>query len=470
MFNRFFRWLRGVMNKVLKTDETRQAGIAIAVTDEMQQAIKDWILMYKGLSPWLATNKQSLGIPALVASEIAMMVTLEAEVNIAGSGRADWLSGQFDPIREALRLEVEYACADGGLVFKPYVDGGDIAVDYVHADDFYPTSFNSRMEITGAVFVERKRIGNSLYTRLEWHHIEDGGYVITNRAFKGTNDYDLSQDVPLTAVDEWASLEPVVTIANIDFPLFAYLRIPLGNTIDPKSPVGVSVYEKAKDVIKEADKQYQRLLWEYEGGELAIDAVEDAFDINPVTKEVQLPVGRDRLFRPNKLDPKTLSGESLFKTFSPALRDESYLQGLNKLLQRIEDLCGLSRGTLSDPNDDARSATEIKVQKQRTYSTVTTIQKATQKAVEGLLRAMDALATLYRLCPAGKYTVSCVWDDSIVVDAETERQRDMAEVRDGLMQPWEYRVKWRGEDEAKAKAAVGDTTGVDDDTVMNFTE
>lgn len=470
MFDRFIRWLKGVMSKMLSAKDAKQIGIPIVVSDTMQLAIKDWILMYKGLAPWLASEKQSLGLPAMIASEIAMMATVEAEVNIAGSPRADWLNMQFEPVREALRLEVEYACAEGGLVLKPYVDGNDIAIDYVHADDFYPTAFNSRMEITGAIFVERKQIGNSQYTRLEWHHIEDDGYIITNRAFKGTNDYDLSQEVPLESVDEWASLEPVVNIVNVDFPLFAYLRVPIGNTIDPKSPVGVSVYEKAKDVIKEADKQFQRLLWEYEGGELAIDTVEDAFDIDPVTKEVSLPVGRDRLFRPNKLDPKNLNADTLFKTFSPALRDDSYIQGLNKLLQRIEDLCGLSRGTLSDPNDDARSATEIKMQKQRTYSTVTTIQKATQKAVDALLKAMDALATLYQLCPAGKYSAAYVWDDSIVVDAETERQRDMTEVRDGLMQPWEYRMKWRGEDEKKAKAAIAGSTEPDDDEILHFNQ
>ena len=468
MFDRFLRWLRGVIKKVLGNKEINRIGVTIAVSDEMQQAIRKWILMYKGQADWIGPEKQSLGLPSLIASEVAMMVTLEAEVNIAGSKRAEWLTEQFAPVMENLRLAVEYACAEGGLVFKPYVDGENLAVDYVHADDFYPTSFNSRMEITGAIFIERKKISNTQYTRLEWHQITDTGYMITNRAFKGSGNYDLSQEVPLTSVDEWADIQPEVKIQNVDFPLFAYLRIPIGNTIDLKSPVGVSVYEKASDVIKEADRQYQRLLWEYEGGELAIDAVEDAFDIDPKTKEVRLPAGRDRLFRPNKLDPKNLNADTLFKTFNPTLRDESYSQGLNRLLQRVEDLCGISRGTLSDPNDDARSATEIKVQKQRTYSTVTTIQKATQKAIDSLLRAMDATATLYSLYPAGAYNTAYVWDDSIVVDAETERQRDMQEVREGLMKDWEYRVKWRGEDAAKAKAAIADTTP-DDDELLDFT-
>ena len=46
------------------------------------------------------------------------------------------------------------------------------------------------------------------------------------------------------------------------------------------------------------------------------------------------------------------------------------------------------------------------------------------------------------------------FEDSYIIDKESERQRDQQEVRDGLMNKWEYRVKWYGEDEATAKAML----------------
>ena len=46
------------------------------------------------------------------------------------------------------------------------------------------------------------------------------------------------------------------------------------------------------------------------------------------------------------------------------------------------------------------------------------------------------------------------FDDSYIIDKESERQRDLQEIRDGIMQPWEYRVKWYGEDEATAKQMI----------------
>ena len=47
------------------------------------------------------------------------------------------------------------------------------------------------------------------------------------------------------------------------------------------------------------------------------------------------------------------------------------------------------------------------------------------------------------------------FEDSYIIDKESERLRDQQEVRDGLMQKWEYRVKWYGEDEATAKNMAG---------------
>ena len=43
------------------------------------------------------------------------------------------------------------------------------------------------------------------------------------------------------------------------------------------------------------------------------------------------------------------------------------------------------------------------------------------------------------------------FEDGYIIDKEAERARDLVEVQERLMQPWEYRVKWYGEDEETAK-------------------
>ena len=69
------------------------------------------------------------------------------------------------------------------------------------------------------------------------------------------------------------------------------------------------------------------------------------------------------------------------------------------------------------------------------------------------------LAFYNRKYTAG-YEFNCDFKDSILVDEETERQQDRADVAAGFMQAWEYRAKWYHEDEAAAKAMVAQEADV----------
>ena len=79
------------------------------------------------------------------------------------------------------------------------------------------------------------------------------------------------------------------------------------------------------------------------------------------------------------------------------------------------------------------------------------IQKALQTALEDLLYAMDTLATLYKLAPAGKYEASFEFDDSIIVDTQSEQVIRMQEASSGFISKEQY-LMWRyGVTEEQAK-------------------
>lgn len=474
MFAKIIAFLRAIFTQNQGTQgKGADSSLPVAVSDNMAEAIMRWRAEYTGKASWLSDGARTLNLPAQIAAELATLTALEAEVDVTGDLRADFLKEQLQPVFLNLQKYVEYAAALGGMVLKPTAHDGGVAVDAVLADDFYPTAFNARGEITAAAFVERKIVGSTIYSRVEYHSVTDKGYIVTNRAYRGRTDDDPGVEIPLSHVPEWAGLAPKTELAGIDFPLFAYLKMPLGNFIDPKSPLGVSVFARAESTIEDADRQYSRLLWEYEGGELAIHASEDAFEMDARGRAV-LPVGRERLYVPTAFSESDGAGakDGIFSTFSPALRDASYLNGLNAILQKIEDQCSLARGTLCDKTAERAqiaTATEIKMQRQRTYSTVTAMQAATEKALRELLRAADALCDLYDLCPAGNAEMTILWDDSVITDSDTQRERDRQDVRDGLMQKWEYRVKWYGETEEQARMMT-DENGLDNDSIMGFAQ
>lgn len=416
MIKEFIERIGQVIRKMLGREKIKDAiGVEVAVSDKMTNGIDLWAKMYKNEPPWKEKNTKLCGLPAAIAGEFARLVTLELKTEVTGN---DFINEEYQAVVSDIRKYTEYACAKGGLAMKPYASEGHIEVDMVQADRFFPTKFNSRGEVTAAVFAESLTVGQKVYTRLEYHQHEGTMYHINNKAFV-KQDLDnvevLGKEVPLTAVPEWANLQEEVTLKNVKMPLFAYFKIPNANNVDDTSPLGVSVYSRAINDIKEADNQWTRLLWEFEGSELAIDA-----DITLFKKDdkgnYEFPKGKDRLFRMMDLDDNA----EKYKVFAPAIRDENLINGFNAILRRIEFNVGLAYGTLSDPNTVDKTAEEIKASKQRSYSTVSDIQKSLQTALEQLVYAMDVMAQLSGLSGRKKYEMSFDWDDSIVIDKEQE--------------------------------------------------
>ena len=156
-----------------------------------------------------------------------------------------------------------------------------------------------------------------------------------------------------------------------------------------------------------------------------------------------------RLFR--QVD---LGTADTYQPFAPALRDSNYTQGLNTILMRIEDVCGISRGTLSDAADVARTATELKILKQRSYQTNADIQQAIEDTLRDVIYIMNVYCTLYEITPEGEYDVSFEWDDSIIVDIDEEINKRLTLMQNGLTSKLETRMWYFGETERQAQDAL----------------
>lgn len=420
-------------------------------SDKMDRAIELWSKMYVNESPWLTADIHSLNLAAAISGEIARAVTVEMSVKLDGGTRAKFLETQFAAhVMSHLRDKVELAFAHGGMVFKPYVDGDQIKVDFIPAGNFIPLKFGRDGRMTACVFVEQLERDTWFYTRLEIHsYDEDSGvYTIQNRVFRSQSRDTLGAEVGLSFVPEWATLEPVVNIYGLDAPLFVYMRYPQANNIDKSSPLGVSCFARAVDLIRDADIQWSNLLWEFESGQRALYV-----DLLAFKKD---DLGRPIL--PNKRLYRTIDtgGEKddFFQAWSPSFREQNILTGLDAILKRIEFTCGLAYGTLSDPTTVEKTATEIAVSRQRTYATVVDAQKALQTALEQLVAAMDVWATIAGLNPGGGYSISFEFDDSIVVDKNLQWSQDLGLVSAGIMSKIEFRMRNLGETEEVATKMV----------------
>jgi len=435
--------IQQVLNK--ESDVT----VDFALTSKMANQIELWSRLYEGKAPWLSETVQSAELPTAIASEIARMITLELKSEITGSPRAAFLNETYKRILSSLRLQVEYGCAKGGLIFKPYVTSKGIAIQYVQADSFFPIDFDGSGNMTKCVFLEQFRKGNKVYSRLEIHDLTNDILTIRNRAFLATNDYSLGSEISMAMVDRWSELAPEAKLTGLDQLPFGYFKVPLANNQDTDSPLGVSVYSRAIGVIKEADKRYSQINWEYDAKEAAVHIASSLLKYDQSRDKVIYPGGKDRLYREIEYSSGAVD-KPLIDIFSPDIRDSSLYNGFNNQLKRVEFNCNLAYGTLSDPQNVDKTATEIKTSKQRSYDFVSDCQTALQGALEGLVKAMDFYCGLYHLAPSGSYQMSFDWDDSIIVDADIEREQDREDLAAGIMRPEEYRAKWYGETEEQA--------------------
>ena len=382
--------IKGIINKMIGRQNIEEVlKVKPSISSAMITAIELWTAMYENRAPWIKgptpedkSVVKSLGLSQLIASEKARTALIEfeseittpikeikpatpnymAENNIGTDGkpepqvathvvtedipkgptdRADYLNKQYTKLKDALRVQIEYGIAKGGLVIKPIpiehkipkkypdvnatsdtlyktdtISNWEFDFDYIQANEFYPLSFDASGKMTEAAFIQRKYDKDKIYSRLEYHRLEDNVVTVINKAFETSSrssvgDEILGKEVPLDTVPEWAMLSPETKIGGVNRLLFAYFKMPEANTIDTHSPLGVSGFDKVKSLIEEADKQYSRLLWEFEGGELAIDIDREALRFvedpqNPDGGHSVMSQLQDRLFRKIDLnDEKT---------------------------------------------------------------------------------------------------------------------------------------------------------------------
>jgi len=107
------------------------------------------------------------------------------------------------------------------------------------------------------------------------------------------------------------------------------------------------------------------------------------------------------------------------------------------------------------PNKEGKTihdrAEEIKTSKQRSFSAVSKLQENLQTALEHLVYIYDVLTSLYKLAPEGKIEQSNEWDDSLIVDSESEQRIRQQEVREGLRTKVSYLMYRYGFTEEQAR-------------------
>ena len=443
---------------LLKTRAKDEFNIESIGSEQMDSWIDECVNIYKGNPCWLDGHEHidTVNFAKAICSETARLTTLGIGITVDGSARADWLQEQIDQVYFQLRHWVEYGCAYGTIILKPNGDSVDL---YVR--NRFEITHTTNGVIDGVVFFHQMPQGKKWYTRLEYHRFVDGLYMITNRCFVGASANDTRTPIDI-ALTPWAGLLEEAAIENVDKPLFGVFRTPQANNIDLDSPFGLPIFSEAIQELRDLDIAYSRNSKEIKDSKRTVLLDSDTLlssGVKVVNSAAAFAARREELELPDYVRNVRGDGKEVFyQEINPTLNTDTRLTGINALLSQIGYKVGFSNGYfVFNEQSGIQTATGVEAEQQRTIQFIKDVRDKLESCLGELIYALNVLADLYGLAPAGEYEVTFDFGD-ITYNREDDRARWWGYVTYGKVPAWVFFTKFEGMSEEDAKAMVQEAT------------
>lgn len=373
---------------------------------------------------------EEINFTSIFANKLANFVVSDSTVDIVGSSkRTQMLTDTLNLVMSKSKKIVGMQLGYGGVCLVPYINNGEILYTIVEQDRLTIDKKDGE-KITGATLLaEQKTItyGSITDTYFRWVN-----YKIENGILTMTQKYTDKQgsEIDVSNIPEWASINPVEMIMNVDRVLFGYIPSPINNRIG-NDKYGVPITFGCEHTIAEIKECLRQIAREFALSEKFVGV-----DVSMFDKDSQ---GRPKLPKNGLFKTFRSDTDDFFQEFSPAIRESSYYARLQELYTRLEKEIGVSKGFLTDMETSNATATEIKRAMYDTFTLVADIRKCFEKGLQDFIYACNVLANRYNLSPLGDYELAFNWDYSLLTDTEVEFNHYMQGVSQGVIKKEELR-------------------------------
>ena len=319
-------------------------------------------------------------------------------------------------------------------------------IEYLDAMSIVPLSVEKN-KVTEAAFVsELVKMGKE-YIYLEIHtKDENGNYVINNKYFQ-VNDGCMKPE-PLPA----GIAESVNTGSNI--PWFVLIYPNATNNIESQNGLGMAVFANAIDNLKGVDLAFNNFLRDFKlGGKKVF-----------VNKKMTYQTAEGVTVTPDDVaqslfsmigDDMDFDAKQMIQEYNPQLRVTENKDGVQSQLDYLSFKCGLGTHRYQFEGGVVKTATEYMGERQELVQHASRNMIVIEAALIELCRAILHIGKTF--CKANvnpDAVITVQFEDGFVISEEDKANRDLTLVQNGIMQPWEYRVRHMGESEEEAKAAI----------------
>lgn len=416
----------------------QQQGLTVADTS-VKDDIGVWQAWYKGkVSSFhdysvyngikrIGRTRASLGMAARVCEDWADLL-LNEKVKISTPNEV--FNTKFSEVLEsngfyaAANRLVELTFAYGTGAFVTYLGAsGDIVIDYIRADMIYPITISGG-RVTECAFASSVAVDGKDAYYLQLHLLTDSGYIIRNIYI------DAKTGAEIAPPDE---VVPEV-VTGLKTPLFTIIKPNKTNRRKVDSPYGASCFAGAIDQLKAVDLVYDSMLNEFNLGKKRIFVPLSMARMQGSADTGLTPVfdNKDVVFH---AVPENADGDNKITESDMKLRVAEHTQGLGEALKLLSLACGLGADRYSfDSSRGLQTATAVISEKSELYQSKSKHELVLRAALKDLVIAIGALLGI----DVKAHEVNIDFDDSIIVDKESERAKMLQEVTAGIISKEEY--------------------------------
>lgn len=409
-----------------------------------KKVAEDWanLLMNEKVKITLEGEKEQAFFDSVCTENNFMVKANEAQEVKASVGTAAYVP------------RVEGAVADSNT---GDVSGGKIKIDFVSAPHIFPLSWENGI-VKECAFSSQRVIKNEKYVYLQIHRLgSDGRYVIENVLYLDSNGN--LKEVPNSEVPGFENV-PEKVRTNSAERQFVIDRLAIANNVDVSIPMGIPAYANAIDNLKGVDIAYDSYVNEFVLGKKRIIVKPEA------TKNID----GEELFDVNDLTfyvlPEDTQNGNIIEEIDMTLRTQEHNAGMQDMLNSLSSKCGFGENHYRFDRGSVSTATQIISENSTMFRTVKKHEIILESALIELCRIILRLGN--SVLNAGlneDVEISIDFDDSIIEDKETEFNRDSRMLQMGIMNDWEFRMKWMNEDEKTARKFLPAMESLVSDTV-----
>jgi A118 family predicted phage portal protein len=440
--------------------------LGYAIDSSMDAKIAEWHQWYTATHPWYSNTvtrngrtfkveRLSVKPARMVCQESASLIMNERTlVSVDNEAANTWLADHLEKTRFLFFAQsaVERGHALGTAAWVPRIENLQVTETgivvpsektRVHVQSFdarfvVPLSWDES-GVSEAAFRSRVIVAGKHYEQLQIHRKDASGRYVIETVF-----FDLrGKEVGLEGFT--SSL-----LTDATTPTFGIIRPGIENTAVDFSAYGMSVFDDALGAVKLVDESFDMIHNELYLGRKRLWLDERMMEKGS-NGNVIVPWAEDQqLFRQAELDGQN----SFIEEYSPELRITDARSALSTGLEMLGSRCGMGAEYFSLEGDSGvKTATEVVADDSDLFRTIRKHENALTPAVQAIIGTIMALSR--QLCAAPIPTdfgaITVVYDDSVMEDTAAQKKQDLDEIASGVKQPWEYRVRWYGEDEATAK-------------------